>query len=75
VHVRGLDWGEDGETVVGGRDLHPPLEVSFQLICESYMSSPSCARSEDVVQFAEVEAACWNGEVGVLHFSGEHCEL
>jgi hypothetical protein len=36
-------------------------------------SFPSCARSEDVVHFAEVEKGCRNGEVEV--FSGEQCEL
>jgi hypothetical protein len=74
VQVGNLDWGEDGAAVVGGGDLRPPVEVSFQMIRESYPSSPSCARGEDVVQIAEVEAGCWNDKV--LHFSGdEHCDM
>jgi hypothetical protein len=76
MQVEGLYWGEGGAAIVGGGDLRSPLEVSFQLIGESYPSTPSCARSEDVVQFAEVvEAGCRNGEVEVPHFSGEQCEL
>ena len=75
MQVGGLDGGEYGAAVVGGGDLRPPLEVSSQLVGELHPVSPTCARSEDVVQFAEVESGCWNGEVHVLYFSGEHCEL
>jgi hypothetical protein len=51
--------------------LRPPLEVSLQLIVEFHPSSPLCSSSDDVVQFAEVEASCRNGEVEVLRFFGD----
>jgi hypothetical protein len=66
MQVGGLYWGEDGAAGVGGGDLRPPLEVSFQLIGKFYPSSPSCSCSEDVVPFVEVEASRRNGKVEVL---------
>jgi hypothetical protein len=41
MYVGGLDRGEDGATVVGGGDLHPPLQVSSELIGELNTSSHS----------------------------------
>jgi hypothetical protein len=74
MRVGGIYLGEDGAAVVGGGDMCPPLEVLFQLIGAFHMSYSSCSSSEDVVQFAEVEAIRRDGEVEVLRFSGEYIE-